>query len=194
MQGRQLGISAGACVGMALLLLVLPVNWLVAAAGAAVFHELCHGIAVKLCGGNLRCLRIGGSGAVMVAESMGLGTELICVLAGPLGGLLLLGTARWFPRLALCAGFHSVYNLLPMYPLDGGRALRCILRMRFPPQKAMLIGNVVEEICLFAIWTLAFLGAIWLRLGIMPVALALSLHLRYRKIKTPCKPGRFAVQ
>lgn len=194
MQDRQFGISAGACIGIALLLLVLPLKWLIAAAAAAAFHELCHVAAVKLCGGNVRNIRIGSSGAVMIAEPMGAGAELFCVLAGPIGALALLGAARWFPRLALCAGFHSVYNLLPLYPLDGGRALRCVLRMRFCPQKAMLIGNVVEEICLFAIWTLAFLGTIWLRLGLMPLLVAIFVHLRYSRIKTPCKPSCFAVQ
>ncbi len=194
MRNERVAVSAGAFIGLALLLLILPLQWLVAAAVAALWHELCHMAAVRLCGGNIRSFRVGGSGAVMVAEPMSRGRELLCVLAGPSGGLLLLLVSNWFPRLALCAGFHSLYNLLPLYPLDGGRALRCILQMRFPPHKAEGICVVLEEICLCTIWALAFFGTIWLRLGILPVALALSLHLRYRRIKTPCKPGRFAVQ
>lgn len=55
---------------------------------------------------------------------------VICALSGPLGGLLLTLTIGYLPRLALCALVQSIFNLLPFYPLDGGRALRAMLTNR----------------------------------------------------------------
>lgn len=186
--------SAGACIGLAVLVLLLPLKWLIAAIVAAALHEMCHVIAVKLCGGDISQIRIGGNGAVLQTQPLHPAKELFCVLAGPLGGLLLLFVSNWLPRVAICAGAQSIYNLLPLYPLDGGRALRCVLRMRVRPDLAEKICVAVEELCLFALWALAFYGMLWLRLGVGPVLLVLCAHLRYRRIKTPCKPTGFALQ
>ena len=191
---HKYSLSAGACIGVALLVLLLPLKWLIAAILAAAFHELCHIAAVKLCGGDVSQIRIGGNGAVLQMQPMHPVKELLCVLAGPLGGLILLFASRWLPRIAICAGVQSIYNLLPLYPLDGGRALHCVLRMRIQPDTTEKICVAVEEVCLFALWALAFFGMLWLRLGIAPILLVLCAHLRYRRIKTPCKLSSFAVQ
>ena len=116
-------ISAGAFLLGALLLLILPLKWLLAALSAAMIHELCHLAAVKLTGGYVHEICIGRGGASIKIGPMDSLKELICALAGPLGGFTLLLFARWIPRVAICAGIHSIYNLLPIHPLDGGRAL-----------------------------------------------------------------------
>ncbi len=69
-------------------------------------------------------------------ESYGLsGTgELLCILAGPVGSLMLLLVLRVLPTLGLFGLIQGFFNLLPVYPLDGGRAVVCIwnrLRERF---------------------------------------------------------------
>lgn len=125
-QMQKITISPAACILAALTILLLPLRWMCAAFLAAAFHEFCHILALHLCGGRIQCITIGNRGAVIHSYRMRTWKEVICILAGPLGSLLLVLFARWVPRVAICAFFHAIYNLLPIYPLDGGRAIRCI--------------------------------------------------------------------
>ena len=122
-------IHASACLMSALLLLTVPLPWLFSAFFAACFHELCHCIAVYALGSQVFALEIRFHGASMEIQPLSADKELICALAGPAGSLLLLLTVHRFPRLALCAAVQGTFNLLPFYPLDGGRALRCVFRL-----------------------------------------------------------------
>lgn len=108
---------------LAILLFLLPLRWLVAAILAACIHELGHYIAVCLCGGNIRSFHLGVSGAVMCASGITGWKEILCLLAGPLAGLLPLLLCKILPTLALCGLIQTLYNLIPIYPLDGGKLL-----------------------------------------------------------------------
>lgn len=113
----------------AVLLLLLPLRWIVAAFLAALFHELGHYGAVRLLGGSVVSGEISCHGAKMTAAPMSPKAELLSVLAGPAASLLLLLLRHLFPRIAICGLIQGVFNLLPIYPLDGGKALRCIKYM-----------------------------------------------------------------
>jgi len=190
----SLRITPAACITAALLLLLLPLNWLLAAAFAACFHELCHYAALRLCGVRPRQLRIGTNGAVMETDALSYGKELLCALAGPLGSFILLLTAGWFPRLAVCAAFHALYNLLPLYPLDGGRALHCGAMLLLPPKAAEIVCSVSGKLCLSAISVAALYCTFVLDLGLLPILMAMLLLAKRQKTKIPCKPGRLGVQ
>ena len=179
---------------LALMVLVLPVRWLLAVFAAALFHELCHCAMIRLCGGRTLSVQIGGSGTTLETEAMTPGKELLCALAGPVGGLLLLTMMRWLPRLVICAAIQSLYNLIPVYPLDGGRALRCFLSFLFPREKAETISLWVERLCLAGILGLGMYGTFFLRLGWMPLIYAGILLYQLSRRKIPCKPVRQRVQ
>ena len=78
-------ISPGICVMLALMILILPIQWILAVFTAALFHEMCHAGAVIICGGRLRCIYIGRRGAQMQAEIFSPAKEMLCTLAGPIG-------------------------------------------------------------------------------------------------------------
>ncbi len=117
-----------ALVLLALLLLTLPLPWVAAAVLAAAVHEGCHLGAVYLLGGKAQGLWVGPRGARMDAVLPSQRREVLAILAGPGGSLALTLLAGLFPRLALCGLIQGLFNLLPLPPLDGGRALRLLRR------------------------------------------------------------------
>ena len=183
-RSRNNTVSGGALIALALAVLILPLRWLMAGAAAAAFHEGCHWAAIRLCGGKAVRLHIGGRGMRMAVEELSPGKELICALAGPVGSLLLLLTARLFPAVAVCAALQSAYNLLPIYPLDGGRALRCAVRLFLPVKMADKVSVWTERLCLAAILAGAAYAVIWLRLGLMPLLLAAMIFAKKNSLQT----------
>lgn len=189
----RIGISGGACIIFAFSLLVLPLRWILAALTAAIVHEACHALAVYICGGKLRTLSFGKSGAIMVAEPMTPGKSLLCTLAGPVGSSLMVLAMPWFPRVAFCSAVHCAYNLLPIYPLDGGRALRCIvIKLQSDQQKKVCIW--IENICLGLLFVVAAYLAVWMNLGLTPVILATAVFLRAKSANSPCNEGDLGLQ
>ena len=95
---------------------------------AAAVHELGHWIVLRRLGAAVTGFRLSALGAVLETDSLRLsyGGELEAVLAGPAANLLaalaLTGFGPWHAvlgaNLLLCG-----FNLLPILPLDGGRAL-----------------------------------------------------------------------
>ena len=176
----QILISPGACILFALLILMLPIQWLFAASMAALFHELCHYFAVWICNGRLQTIHIGRRGAQMQAEISSSAKELLCTLAGSVGGLLLLPLVRYIPRIAICAAIHSVFNSLPLPQLDGGRALSILLRMMHP-EKAEQIYKRLLMIFLGMLWLAAGWMSILCRFGVMPLIFVFSLSATAKK-------------
>lgn len=182
-------IEGKALLWWAVLLLILPLQWLICGLVAAIFHELCHLAAIYALGETVYGIRLTGMGAVMVTPPMEPGKELICALAGPVGGLMLLALSGSVPMLALWALFHSVYNLLPVYPLDGGRALSCLLALLWPQRDLSRILRwasvatvaVVTVLCLrFSLYVFLVLPlALVLKSGFLQKYLAKLVHNDY---------------
>ena len=126
---RRIHFNNWFCFFAALLLLTVPIRWIAAGVFAAVIHELGHYLAVRLLGGEVISTTVSSRGAKMEALPMSQGREILCILAGPAASFSLLLLARFFPRVAICGLIQGVYNLLPIYPLDGGRSLRCLISL-----------------------------------------------------------------
>jgi stage IV sporulation protein FB len=180
----QLRITPGTWILWALMLLILPLNWLLAAATAAFFHECCHFLALRLCDVPVFRIEISSRGARMDTAPMGLRQEFFCALAGPLGGLFLLLFLMQIPRIAICAAAQSLFNLLPLYPLDGGRAVRCLALHFLPAENAQNLLKWVAWLCLGGIFILSLLATLYYHLGILPLLLAFGLCIRSKNEKS----------
>ncbi len=174
-RSTEVSASAVFLISMALALLILPFRWLMAWLIAAMVHEFGHYAAIRLCGGRVRRFFSGYGGAVMEVEGVSGITEALCAVAGPAAGLLLLLTARWMPVLAVCALVQSLYNFLPLYPLDGGRAFRALMPLLFSQETADKLSKTASICCLLAVWAVSIYAAIWLKVGMLPLVAGLMM-------------------
>lgn len=180
-------ISAGALIFLAILLLMLPLQWVIAVLFAALFHEICHAAAIVLCGGNIDRITVSGKGAVMETVPMSVAKEVICAIAGPLGSFSLILLAKWMPRIAICGAVHGLYNLIPLFPLDGGRVLRGLVYTAFSPTVAQRVFVWSQRIVAF----LLIIGCVMLsfRIGLVAVLLLILLFWRRRRQNALAKKG-----
>lgn len=175
-------------VYFALLLLLVPFRLLFAAILSAAVHELFHIFAIYIMQVPIHGIKLDVCGAKIETDSMNEKQELLCALAGPVGGLLLLFLFRRMPVLALTGAIQSLYNLLPLYPTDGGRILRSGIKLLLPGNIFCKVVYITETITLSLIVAFCVYGSIFLRLGILPVLFAAVLLLRSAKGNNSCKP------
>ena len=179
----MLTIDPWFCYLTAILFLTTPINWLLAVASAALFHELCHLVVIILLNEKVHHIHVSLSGIMIRTSFSDDKKELLAALAGPLGSFTLLSLCHICPHLALCAFVQGIFNLLPLYPLDGGRILLCILRLCFPGAADKIFGccTVITIVILFA------LGIVGICCSRIPVFTSLILLLSIFARKIPCK-------
>ncbi|MDD6246849.1 MAG: site-2 protease family protein [Firmicutes bacterium] len=99
---------------------------------AMTVHELAHAAVLLLLGGRIESVRLSFAQVELRTGLLSDRTELWSTAAGP-GINLLCGWLfrRWMPAFAAVSLLLALFNLLPVWPLDGGRLLRTLLRMRW---------------------------------------------------------------
>ena len=184
----EIQVDPGFCLLLAGLLLLVPLPWILAAMAAAGFHELCHIFVILLLNGSFHSLSLGSSGARIRTGRLDTQKEFLSAAAGPAGsfllGFLFLHT---LPKLALCALCQGSFNLLPLYPLDGGRMLSCLLRMLWGRQKGDRLRRIIQRAVLCLILTVGFGLSIYPGFRLYPALLSLILVYKLKNI--PCQDG-----
>lgn len=142
-------------------------------------HELGHGLAMAACRIPVRRVSLRISGAVIEGSFRGYGQELLCAAAGPTAGAILAALLyRRAPELAVLSALLTAVNLLPLYPLDGGRMLKAALLLRLEESRVRQILSV----CTWITCGLLMLGVcwltIWLQAGVWPMFAALAILWR----------------
>lgn len=168
--------------------------WWMAIAGAAglfasiVFHEMAHALVARRYGIAIRgiTLFIFGGVAEMDGEPENARSEFLMALAGPVASLalalalfLILGQGQEtmsaavggvFRYLAIINGALAVFNLLPAFPLDGGRMLRAALwawrgdivqATRVAAGAGNFFGIVLIALGLLSVVSGDFIGGMW---------------------------------
>lgn len=155
---KPLSLSSGIFLLLAVLYFFGGLEFLLGFIFAVAAHEMGHIFAIKLCGGSIRAVYVKINGAAIEYFGInGILPELLSIIAGPAAGLLfayitsLLGNHYLNKLLLSTAGISlilSVYNLLPILPLDGGRILKvllsCCLRENISRQIMALMGMIIS--------------------------------------------------
>lgn len=137
--GASIDLWAPEATGLAAAALSLTFS--LAFFGSVLAHELAHALAARVLGVHTAdvSLYVFGGAARITSEPAEPGGEALMATAGPLGSVLLAGVAGlgaqaldgWAGQLAwlLAAGnlTLAVFNLLPGFPLDGGRIARAAI-------------------------------------------------------------------
>lgn len=140
----EFSISVGACIYGSLLLLILPLHMVVSIFIAATVHEFSHILLLYFFRVPIFSITLDIDGAAIETAPMLPEQELFCAAAGPVGSFLCLLFIRRFPLLALFGCVQGAFNLLPVYPLDGGRILYCFCKL--------LIPKCTDAVCQYAKW------------------------------------------
>ena len=157
-------------------------------------HEFGHSLACRQVGGKADTIMLWPLGGVaFVAPPPRPGATLWSLAAGPLVNVVL---APFLVALLVGSSFLNlrastpdayafvrticyinlgllIFNLLPIYPLDGGQILRCLLWFLFGRARSLMIAAVIGFLGVAGLIALAvFNGSVWL--GIMGVFILLN--------------------
>jgi stage IV sporulation protein FB len=174
------GISAGIAGGQEAAL--GSVAFLIAVFACVLAHEFGHVLMARRFGIRTRdvtLLPIGGLASMERMPSSS-GQELLVALAGPavnvaialllvaglgvsvnavdLTALQIWDMQSFLQRLAIVNIMLVLFNLLPAFPMDGGRVLRALLAMALPRAKATRIAATIGQVLAFGLGFLGLFG------------------------------------
>ena len=150
---------------------------------AVVLHEFAHAKAAKKLGYKTKDICLSAFGAVLYGDfgDMSFADEAKIALAGPLLNLFMAvcTLALWWAFPSLYVFTQPFYmanvcifaiNLLPCYPLDGGRVLFAVMGQKLGENKAkklfVALGVAISFLCFCLFLCLLFLGVVNLTFGL----------------------------
>ena len=165
--------------------IVSPAQVLVSVLLATALHECGHLAILRLFRVPVEGLHLTALGAVLYAKGaqrLSYGRELLVTLAGPATNLLcalLAGAfAKYWAALYVFAGANVIlcaYNLLPIQPLDGGRALYLAAAFFFGPMVGDAVSAVVGTACALSLLVLGIYLSVVSGSGVFFLLAACSL-------------------
>ena len=125
--------------------------------GSVVLHELGHALTGQVFGIRTREIILTPIGGIAMLDSAlnNSRAEISIAIAGPLVNfilvalampLLFVSNASWISYFIMVNIMLGTFNLIPAFPMDGGRILRAVLAKKYGYQKATLTALKVSRI------------------------------------------------
>ena len=127
---------------------------------AVALHETGHILCAKILNVKIKRMVLSPLGARLeIKDNISYRNEILISIAGPLLGILGFGLSLLFlnrfpyiDRFAFISLALSIFNLLPLSTLDGGRAVFCLCALIFNLDFAESVMRFITFFTLFAIW------------------------------------------
>ncbi|WP_337175342.1 site-2 protease family protein [Paludisphaera sp.] len=164
-------VAAGASAGGGLPAGLRQGGFVLALFGCVVLHELGHALMARRFGvptADITLLPIGGVARLQRLPEKP-GQELMVALAGPAVNVVIVAVlwlvgvrfpagdesaevlhAGFWSKILLVNVFLAAFNMLPAFPMDGGRVLRALLAMKLPYAKATRAAATVGQMMAIA--------------------------------------------
>jgi Zn-dependent protease len=177
--------------------------------GIVLLHEFGHALACRQTGGQADQIVLWPFGGVAYVQAPPRpGAQLWSIVAGPLVNVVLwpvilglgwlLGTTgvapdsadfwQWLSTLYLINIVLLIFNLLPVYPLDGGQILRSLLWFKFGPRRSLLYASGVGLVGAVGLLALALSsGSLWL--GVLVLLLGSHCWQAFKAARSAGNPG-----
>ncbi len=184
------------------------VAWLLVIFGCVVLHELAHCVVARRRGADVHEILLFPLGGISKLEHLpeSPADEFAIAIAGPLAsfaiaftaGLVCFATGRallpvdlvqgaWLARVTWLNLLLAAFNLLPAFPLDGGRVFRALLERRMDLESATRVALRVGHAFAIVLIAVGIVFDVWLVLigvfvyfGASAEASATIVHLRLR--------------
>lgn len=155
MKDIHVDFSWGAGALLCLLILYGSGELLLPLAAAVAVHEAGHLCAIYALGGCVTAVKFNICGVCLEYDTSGItySKELMCAISGPIAGMAAALAAVQFGNsvfVGVSLAF-SVFNLLPVRPLDGGRAVFCIAANFLDLQAAERLCGTVDIVTAAAV-------------------------------------------
>ncbi len=186
MKDCRVEASVGFCVFLCAFYFFNPADSFFPFLIAAGLHELGHILTLRLLHHGIHRLKLTASGLILETGPLPYLHELFVSLSGPaVNFALLFVSARRFPLFALVNLCLFLYNMLPIFPLDGGRALRAMLHLLLEERPAQMLEMLICALCFVSILSFCiYLTCVW-HAGLWPVMLAGMLVFRIMETNLP---------
>jgi Zn-dependent protease len=159
------------------------VAWVVLLFACVVAHEFAHSIVARRRGGDVHEILLFPLGGVSKLEHLpeAPADEFAIAIAGPLcslglavgAALLALALGRpllppdlvhgpWLARMAWANALLAAFNLIPAFPLDGGRVFRALLERRLDLLRATRVATRVGHALAVAFVVVGLFADLWL--------------------------------
>lgn len=157
---------------------------------AAFIHEVAHVIFIRLCGNTIDTIEVHAFGLNIIKKGfLNYKQDIIIALSGPLINLILFFISyyiwlNFFPleMLSIFCGVNFLIfliNILPVLPLDGGRALYSFLLLKYDilyAQNLFFWLSLFVSIALFIIGCIVFIHTRY-NLSLMIISLFLVFNV-----------------